>query len=105
MSSCNQRKVVAVLIMGVAFALSGCRQDPANDTKYYEREIEQVRRELLMLKRAEKPIKDGYPWRSKKPESSLPCRIKTVEKNIQVEIDYLHETIRGKKKTRLRLRD
>lgn len=92
-------------VLLVAFFTTGCRQSPSDSPQYYEREIEQMRRESVLASRVDKPLKDGYPWRGKTTEPCLPCRIKTMEKSIKVEIDYLHETVRGKKKTRLRLRD
>lgn len=88
-----------------AFMGAGCRRAPAENTQYYEREILEMRRQQMMAQKSEPPVKEGYPWRGKEKESCLPCRIKTMEKSIKVEIDYLHETVRGKKKTRLRLRD
>lgn len=89
----------------LAVFISGCRQAPAEDTKYYERELAQMRKQELMAQKTEPAIKEGYPWRGKQKEPCLPCRVKTMEKSIKVEIDYLHETIHGKKKSRLRLRD
>ena len=101
----NSETAVAVGLAILILLAGGCRQAPESSPQYYERELEQMRREALMAQRADTPVKDGYPWRSPKPEPCLPYRIKTMEKSIKVEIDYLHETVHGKKKSRLRLRD
>lgn len=100
-------KKAAVFLVAVLTALMGvgCRRAPAENTQYYEREIVEMRRQQMLAQKSEPPVKEGYPWRGKEKESCLPCRIKTMEKSIKVEIDYLHETVREKKKTRLRLRD
>lgn len=86
---------------------AGCRQDPAEEPKYYARELEQMRREEMRAATAksEQALKDGYPWRGKTRENPCSCRIQTTEKEITTEIKYLHETIHGRKKTRLKFRD
>lgn len=105
-NSLKIKKAAALLAVALsAFMGAGCRRAPAENTQYYEREIVEMRRQQLMAQKSELPVKEGYPWRGKEKESCLPCRVKTMEKSIKVEIDYLHETVRGKKKTRLRLRD
>lgn len=104
------RYLSAVLIIIATFSSAGCRQDPATEPKYYARELEQIRREELRAAAAkeEKFLKDGYPWRDKTAQPSmqcLPCRITVTEKEMAAEIKYLHETVHGKKKSRLRFRD
>ncbi len=101
----NSEAFTALALAFLIILAGGCRQAPDSGTQYYERELEQMQRQAAMASRVEKPVKDGYPWRGNKPEPCLPCRIKTMEKNIKVEIDYLHETVHGRKKGRLRLRD
>lgn len=103
----SSENYVAIALALLLLLGGGCRQAPESNPQYYERELEQMNREAMQAKNVQKPLKDGYPWRGieKKKDPCLPCRIKTMEKEIKVEIDYLHETVRGKKKTRLRLRD
>lgn len=102
----KQRNIcLALTLTAGLLLLSGCRQPPKDSPEFYESELAAMRREAMQAQRVEKPLKDGYPWRGKIKEPCLPYRIKTMEKNIKVEIDYLHETVHGKKKSRLRLRD
>lgn len=96
------------LCLLAALSTAGCRQNPSEEPKYYARELEQMRREEMRAATAksEQALKDGYPWRGKTRENPcLPCRIQTTEKEITTEIKYLHETIHGRKKTRLKFRD
>ena len=98
--------MLALCVLAAVLA-AGCRQNPAEEPKYYARELEQMQREeMRAAERSENTLKDGYPWRGKtKADPCLPCRIKTSEKEITTEIKYLHETIHGRKKTRLKFRD
>ena len=92
-----------------ALAVTGCRQAPSESPKYYQRELEQMRRdELLKAKQMEPAVKDWYPWRGKpsyRPQPDLSQRISMREHEIKYEIDYLNEVVRGKKKVRVRFRD
>ncbi len=98
--------MLALCVLAAVLA-AGCRQNPSEEPKYYARELEQMQREeMRAAERSEHTLKDGYPWRGKtKADPCLPCRIKTSEKEITTEIKYLHETIHGRKKTRLKFRD
>ena len=108
----STRKTNRVLLLCVAVAavfMAGCRQDPTPDTRYYHRELAQMKRDELRAD-AEKAakaasLKDGYPWRDSAAQNCLPCSIKVSDKKLAEEIKYLHETVHGKTKTRPRLRD
>ncbi len=97
----------------LVWIVPGCRQSPSTSPKYYQREIEQMQSdEELRARRVEPPVKDWYPWRGKppyrsphRPQPDMPQRIDMREQELKVEIDYLNEVVRGKKKVRLRFRD
>lgn len=110
MSLKNRSNGWALIYIALAAVLTtGCRQNPSDEPKYYQRELAAMQREekRVAAEKAEKKasMKDGYPWRGRTSENCLPCRIKVSEKVIAEEIRYLHETVHGKAKTRLRLRD
>lgn len=101
----TKRKLWVVVLLA-ALSSVGCRQAPSNPPEYYESELRAMRKQELEAARATRPLKDGYPWEGKKPaKGCMPERILRQERIYQQEIDYLHETVHGKKKTRLRLRD
>jgi len=97
-----------LLLLLIPLALAGCRQAPAGSPKYYQRELEQMRQKELSAKQVEPPVKDWYPWRGKppyRPQPDLSQRISMRQQEINCEIDYLNEVVRGKKKVRVRFRD
>lgn len=104
----SNRQVLICIALTVIFS-TGCRQNPSDEPKYYQRELVAMQREekRIAAEQAEKKasLRDGYPWRGQKSENCLPCRLKVSEKVIAEEIRYLHETVHGKAKTRLRFRD
>ncbi|MBU1106652.1 MAG: hypothetical protein KKB51_08315 [Candidatus Riflebacteria bacterium] len=107
-SKCSGKRFCLFILCGFAAVVWGCRQTPSESPKYYQRELEQMRREALKPSQIEPALKDWYPWRGKpklRPDPCLPCRISTREKEIKLEIDYLQEVVRGKKKVRTRFRD
>lgn len=100
-----KRKLCAFVLL-LALSSLGCRQAPASSPEYYESELKAMRKQKLETARDAKPLKAGYPWEGKKPvRDSLSERILKQERVYQQEIDCLHQTVHGKKKTRLRLRD
>ena len=108
----STRRTNQVLLLCVAVAaifMAGCRQAPPQDTRFYQRELAQMKRDELRdaAEKAAKAAsnKDGYPWRDKSSQTCPPCNIKVTEKKLAEEIRYLHETVHGKTKTRPRLRD
>ena len=97
-----------LLLCLFALAVTGCRQAPSENPKYYQSELEQMRREQLRAKQVEPAVKDWYPWRGKppyRPQPDIPQRISMREHEIRYEIDYLNEVVRGKNKVRVRFRD
>ncbi len=99
---------IILLLLLIPLALAGCRQAPSESPRYYQRELEQMRREELRAKQVEPPIKDWYPWRGKppyRPQPDLSQRISMRQQEMKCEIDYLNEVVRGKKKVRVRFRD
>lgn len=104
------RKSAALTAMvGLSIVLlfvGGCGKAPPK-VEYYERELA-IMREKKSAKIAEESqneaiSNDGYPWRSSnKNDSSLPSRIKTLEKTLDVEIKCLEETVHGRKSSRLK---
>ena len=67
-----------------------------------------MRQKELSAKQVEPPVKDWYPWRGKppyRPQPDLSQRISMRQQEINCEIDYLNEVVRGKKKVRVRFRD
>ena len=102
-----KRIYLCVAIIFLLLGSSGCRRDPAEPTKLYDAEIkamEQARVKKVSIDDIK--VKDHYPWQKERPSiDTLPPRVKVMERTMQYEIDYLHEFIRGKKKTKLQLRD
>ncbi len=110
----RNRKYFVVSSFMIAFMIilvSGCRQGPSKPTKYYERELSEMRAKARM--EAEKNslkskyLQDGYPWQGRADRVSvnrIPSRIGCKQKAIEAEINYIHEFLRGKKK-KLQLRD
>lgn len=104
----RSRSSETAIAIGLALLIllaGGCRQDPSPGTQYYERELVQMQKAERQAATTDKFIKDGYPWRGKETQPCMPCRIKITEKIISTEIDYLRETVHGKKKIRVRFRD
>lgn len=106
-------RVIAKTILLIAFILSllflqACRQDPKKKIKYYEselREMKMARERELKNQAQNRFIKDGYPWRGKaKCSDRLPERVNSTQKSIQAELDYIGESVHGKKKCKARLR-
>lgn len=98
---------VTLVIFGL-LSLLGCRQAPSDSPKYYQREIERMRRQEVEARQVEPAVKDWYPWRGKppyRPQPGLTERISEHEQRIKCEIGYLNEVIRGKTKVRVRFRD
>ena len=105
---CSGKRVRLLILCGFAIAVLGCRQAPSESPQYYEREILQMQRDAAKTSRVEPTFKDWYPWRGKpklRPEPCLPCRISLREKELELEISYLREVVRGKKKVKTRFRD
>jgi hypothetical protein len=103
-------QVIGCILISCLFALAvnGCRQAPSESPTYYQRELEQMRREQIGAKRVEPAVKDWYPWRGKppfRPQPEVAQRISMRDQAIKYEIDYLNEVVRGKKKVRVRFRD
>lgn len=102
----NAETSIAIGLALLILLAGGCRQAPDTDTRFYERELAEMEREQNQAARIVKPLKDGYPWRGKTKEPTcVPCRITATDRALKAEIKFLHETVHGKTKTRLRLRD
>ena len=89
---------------------SGCNNSSQDEVRYYERELAVMRKQELAQEAAEAEkkaaLRDGYPWRaSKKDDSCLPSRLKTLENRLDNEIKCLDETVHGKKSGRYRFRN
>jgi len=90
--------------------LSGCGNSSPDEERYYEGELAAMRKQELAQEAAEAEkkaaLRDGYPWRaSKKDDSCLPSRLKTLENRLDNEIKCLNETVHGKKSSRYKFRD
>ncbi|HAE39453.1 MAG TPA: hypothetical protein DCG57_12560 [Candidatus Riflebacteria bacterium] len=102
------RSIRLLALCAIVMAAAGCRQAPAESPRYYQSELEQMRREERKAKNVEPVVKDWYPWRGKpplRPQPSLPQRISIRDKELAYEIEYLNEVVRGRKKVKVRFRD
>jgi len=90
------------------FVLQACRRNPKKRVKYYESELREMKiaKERMQKNQTQnKFIKDGYPWRGKsKCFETLPERVNSTQKSIQSDLDYIGESVHGKKKCKERLR-
>ena len=86
--------------------LTGCGKTQEKPY-YYKREIAQMKKaELAALKATEeenKYVVSSYP--TKKRDICLPCRVKKLEKSLDVELKYLTETVHGKQNCKRKFRD
>lgn len=104
----NQARFALLTGIMVMLSVSGCRQAPDNPPTYYQAELREMQRQARRgeEEKGQKFLEDRYPWEGKKPEKKcLPCRIGAKEKELNSELDYLHNFIHGKKRNRRRLRD
>lgn len=103
------RTILLLVFCAIALVGAGCRQAPAESPKYYQRELDQMRREeQLRARNVEPAVKDWYPWRGKppfRPQPCLPQRISMRERELKYEMDCITEVVRGSKKVKVRFRD
>lgn len=85
---------------------TGCGKAP-QEPYYYKREIAQMKKaELAALKAAEEEKKyAAYNYPVKKQDICLPCRVKKLEKSLDIELKYLTETVHGKQNCKRKFRD
>ncbi|MEW6710769.1 MAG: hypothetical protein AB1403_13160 [Candidatus Riflebacteria bacterium] len=100
--------VTLVAMLAAALGSVGCRQAPSNPPRFYEKELQEMERQAALKEqqKGEKFLEDRYPWEGRVSKTqSLPCRIAEKEKTLNYEIDYLHTFVRGRPRTKPRLRD
>jgi len=93
-----KKSALFLVLVLAAMPLTGCRRDPAEPKKYYDRELAEMQSRASV--KEETYLSDRYPWqgRTRGTGDQLPVRVLSAQAEIDTEIKRLNRVVHGEPK-------